>query len=142
MRIILNSTVVIVQSLSHVQLFATPMDCSTPGFHALYHLPEFAQTHAHWCIQQSHPVVPFSSCFQSFPASGAFPMSWLFTSGSQNIGASASPSVPSVYVQDWFPLELISLIFLESKGLSRVFSKTTLQKHQFFGSQPSLRSNS
>ena len=89
----------------------------------------------------SSSVVPFSSCPQSFPASGSFPMSQFVTSGSQSIGASASSSVLSMNIQDWFPLGLTSLIFLQSKGLSRVFSKTTVQKHQYFGAQLSLWSN-
>ena len=88
------------------------------------------------------PVIPFSSCLQSFPASGSFPMSWLFTSGGQSIGASASASVLPMNIQDSFPLGLTGLISWQSKRLSRVFSNTTVQKHQFFGSQPSLYSNS
>ena len=79
----------------------------------------------------SSSVVPFSSCLQSFPPSGTFPMSQLFTSSSQNITASASTSVASVNIQDCFPLGLTALISLQSKGLSRVFSKTTVWKHQF-----------
>ena len=91
-----------------------------------------------WC----HPiisfsVVPFSSCLQCFPASGSFLMSQLFTSGGQSIGASASASVLPMNIQDWFPLGWTGLI-LQTKGLSRVFSNTTVQKHQFFGAQPSL----
>ena len=94
-----------------------------------------------WC----HPTIsssvgPFSSRLQSFPASGFFLMSQLFTSGGQSIGASAS-NIP-VNIQDWFPLGLTCLISLQSKGLSRVFSNTTVQKHQFFGTQPSLWSGS
>ena len=82
----------------------------------------------------SHPtisssVIPFSSCLQSFPASGSFPMSQLFTSGGQHIGASASASVLPMNIQDWFPLGLTGLIFLQSKGLSSVFSNTTVQHH-------------
>jgi len=75
-----------VQSLSRVWLFATPVDCSTSGFPVHHHLPELTQTHVHWvddAIQPSHPVIPFFSCFQSFPASGSFLMSWLFASGGQ-----------------------------------------------------------
>ena len=72
------------------------------------------------------------SCLLSFPASGAFPMSWLFVSGGQSTGVSASASVPPMNIQDWFPLGLTGFISLQSKGLSRVFSKTTVQKHQFF----------
>ena len=95
-----------------------------------------------WC----HPtiscsVVPFSH-LQSFPASGSFPMSQFFTSGGQNIGASASTSVLPMDIQDWFPLGWTGWISLQSKGLSRVFSNTTVQKHQFFAAQLSLWSNS
>ena len=86
----------------------------------------------------SSSVIPFSSCLLSFPTSGSFPMSQLFASGSQSIGASASASVPPMNIQDWFPLGLIDFISLQSKGLSRVFSNTTVQKHQFFGSELSL----
>ena len=89
----------------------------------------------------SSSVIPFSYCLQSFPASGSFPVSHLFTSGGQNIGESVSTSVLPMNVQDWFPLELDGLTSLLSKGLSRVFSNTTVQKHQFFAAQPSLRSN-
>ena len=91
-----------------------------------------------WCCHPtiSSSVALFSSCPQSFPASGSFPMSRLFTSGGQNIGASASASFLPMNIQGWFPLGLTGLI-LQSKG----FSKTTVQKHQFFGTQPSLWSN-
>ena len=96
-----------------------------------------------WCHQTiSFSVVPFSSYLQSFRASGSFPISPLFTSGGQSIEASASSSVLPMNIQGWFPLELTGLISLESKGLSRVFSNTTVQKHQFFGTQLSLWSNS
>ena len=89
-----------------------------------------------WCHPTiSSTVAPFSSCPQSFPASGSFPMSWLFTSGNQIIGASASASILPMNIQDWFPLGLTGLISLLSKGLSRVFSSTTVQKHQFFATQ-------
>ena len=90
----------------------------------------------------SSSTTPFSFCPQSFPASGSFPIHWLFMSGSQSTGASASGSVLPVNIQDWFPLGLMGLISLLSKGLSRVFSNTTIQKHQFFSAQPSLQSNS
>ena len=83
----------------------------------------------------SSSVIPFSSCPQSFPASGSFPMSQLFSSGSQSIGASASASVLPVNIQDWFPLGWTCWISLQFKGLSRVFSNTTAQKHQLFGGQ-------
>ena len=92
-----------------------------------------------WC----HPtiyssVIPFSSCLQSSPESGSFQMSQLFTSGSQSIGVSASISVLPVNTQDWSPLGWTGWISLQSKGLSRVFSNTTVQKHQFFGTQLAL----
>ena len=86
----------------------------------------------------SSSVVPYSSCPQSFPASGSFPMSQLFASGGQSIGISASASILSMNIQDWFPLGWTGWISLQSKGLSRVFSNTTVQKHQFFGTQLSL----
>ena len=95
-----------------------------------------------WCHPTiSSSVIPFSFHLQSFPASGSFPMSQLFASGGQNIGNSASASVLPMNTQGWFPFGLTSLIF-QSKGLSRVFSNTTVQKYQFFSSQPSLWSNS
>ena len=92
-----------------------------------------------WCQQAiSSSVVPFSSCLQSFPASGYFPMSQFFTSGGQCIGVSASASVLPMNIQDWFPLGYTAYISLLSKGFSRVFSNTTAQKHQFFSTQLSL----
>ena len=96
-----------------------PMDCSTPGFIVFHFLLDS----------------------ESFPASGSFSMSWLFASGCQSIGASASASVLLMNIQSWFPLGLTGLISLLSKGLSRVLSNNTVQKHQFFNSQPSLWSN-
>ena len=96
-----------------------------------------------WCHPAiSSSVIPFSSCPQSFPASGSFPMSQLFASGGQNSGVSASVSVLPMYIQDWFPSGWTGWISLQSKGLSRVFSNTTVQKHQFFSTQISLYSNS
>ena len=92
-----------------------------------------------WCHPTiSSSVVPFSSCLQSFPASGSFQMSQFFASGGQSIGVSASASVLPMYIQDWFPLGWTGWISLQSKGLSRVFSNATVQKHQFFGTQLSL----
>ena len=92
-----------------------------------------------WCHPTiSSSVVPFSSFPQSLPASGSFQMSQLFASGGQSIGVSASASVLPVNTQDWSPLGWTGWIFLQSKGLSRVFSNTTLQKHQFFGAELSL----
>ena len=88
-----------------------------------------------WCYSTvSSSVIPFSSHLQSFPASRSFPVSQFFTSGGQSTGVSASASVLSMNIQDWFPLGLSGLISLQSKGLSRIFSTTTVQKHQFFGS--------
>ena len=96
-----------------------------------------------WCHPTiSSSVVPFSSRLQTFPALGSFPMSQLFASGGQSIGVSASTSVLPMHIQDWFPLGLTGLIFVQSKGLSRAFSNTTVQRHQFFGTQLSLWSNS
>ena len=96
-----------------------------------------------WCHPtNSSSVIPFSSCLQPFPASGSFPMSQFFASGGESIGTSASASVLPIDIQDWFPLGLTGLISLQSKGLSRVFSNTTVQKHQFFSTQLSLWSNS
>ena len=94
-----------------------------------------------WC----HPtissfVVPFTSCLQSFTASGSFQKSQFFASGGQSIGVSASASVLPMNIQDWFPLGWTGLISLKSKGLSRVFSDTTVQKHQLFGTQFNLGS--
>ena len=96
-----------------------------------------------WCHPAiSSSVIPFSSCPQSLPASGSFPMSQLFASGGQSTGVSASASVLPMNSQDWFPLEWAGWISLQSKGLSRVFSNNTVQKHQFFGAQLSSQSNS
>ena len=92
-----------------------------------------------WCHPAiSSSVIPFCSCPQSFPASGCFPMSHLSALGSQSIGVSASTSVPPMNTQDWTPLGWTGWISLRSKGLLRVFSNTTVQKHQFFSAQLSL----
>ena len=126
------------QSLSCVWLFATqgpqhtrpPCPSPTPGVY-----PNSCSLSS-WCRQTiSSSVVPFSSCLQSFPASGSFQMSQLFTSGGQSIGVSASTSVLPMNTQDWSPLGWTGWISLQSKGFSRVFSNTTVQKHQFFGTQ-------
>ena len=96
-----------------------------------------------WCHPTiSSSIIPFSSCLQSFPGSGFFPMSHCFTSGGQSNGALASASALPMNIQDWFPLELSGWISLQSKGLSRVSSNTTVQNHQFFDTQFSLWSNS
>ena len=122
-----------------------PTDYSMSGFPVHHQLPELDHSHIHRvvdAIQPSHPLLSLFSCLQSFPISGSFPMSQFFTSGGTIIGASASASVLPTNIQDWFPLGLTGLISLQSKGLSRVFSNTTVQKHQFFGAQPSLWFNS
>ena len=96
-----------------------------------------------WCHPAiSSSVIPFSCCPQSLPASESFPMSQLFAWGGQSIGVSALASVHPMNTQDWSPLEWTGWISLQSKGLSRVFSNTTVQKHQFFSAQPSSQSNS
>ena len=96
-----------------------------------------------WCHPTiSSSVVPFSSCLQSFPAIGSFPMNQLFTSGGQTIGVSASASVLPVHIQDWFPLGLTGSFSWQSKGLSRVFFSTRVQKYPFLSAQPPLGSNS
>ena len=133
-----------VQSLSHVQLFATPWTaaarppCPSP-ITRVYSNPCPLSWWCHPIISSS--VVPFSTCLQSFPASGSFQMSQFFASGGQSIGVSAS-ACPSDDYSDWFPLGWTGLISLLSKGLSRVFSNTTVQKHQFFSAQPSSQSTS
>ena len=110
-----------------------PCPSPTPGVH-----PNPCAS-SRWCHPAiSSSVVPFSSCLQSFPAAGSFPMSQLFASGGQSIGVSASTSVLPMNTQDWSPLGWTGWISLQSKGLSRVFSSTTVQKHQFFGAQLSL----
>ena len=96
-----------------------------------------------WCHPTiSSSVIPFSSCLQSFPESGSFPMSQFFTSGGQSIGISASESFLQMNIQCWFPLGLTCLISLQSKVFSRIFSSATIWKHQFFSTQPSLWFNS
>ena len=113
------------------------MDCSTPGFPVHHQLLELAQTHVHRVSdanQPSHPLLsPSPPAFYLSQHQGVFPVSQFFESGSQSIGASASASIRPMNIQDGFPLEMTGLISLQSKGLSRVFSNTTVQKHQFFG---------
>ena len=118
-----------------------PRDCRMPGFPALHQLPELAQTCplSRWYHPTiSSSTIPFSSCLQSFPASEPFPMSQFFPSGGQSIRASASASLLPKNIQDWFPLGWTPLISLQSKGLSKVFSNITVQKHPFFSAQLSL----
>ena len=126
------------------QLFLTLcslMDCSMPGFPVHHQLPELAQTHVHWigdAVQLPHPL--WSSFFPAFNLAQheSLQMSQFFASGGQSIGVSASTSVLPMNIQDWFPLGLTGLISLQSKGLSRVFSNTTVQKYRFFSTQLSL----
>ena len=121
-----------------------PMDCSMPGFPVLHYTPKLAQTPVHWvgdAIQPSPPLLyPSPPGFNLSQNQGQ--MSQFFASGGQSIGVSASASVLPVNIQDWFILGLTGWISLQSKELSRVFSNTTVRKHQFFGPQFSLWSNS
>ena len=114
-----------------------PCPSPTPGVHS------DSRPSSQWCHPAiSSSVIPFSSCPQSLPASWSFPMSQLFAWGGQSIGVSASVSVLPMNNQEWSPLGWTGWISLQSKGLSRVFSNTTVQKHQFFGAQLSSQSNS
>ena len=114
-----------------------PCPSPTPGVHPDSH------PSSQWCHPAiSSSVIPFSSCPQSLPASESFPMSQLFAWGGQRIGISALASVPVLNTQDWCPLGWTGWVSLQSKGLSRVFSNTTVQKHQFFVIQLSSQSNS
>ena len=114
-----------------------PCPSPTPGIHSN------SCPSSRWCHPViSFSVVPFSSCPQSLPASESFPMSQCFAWGGQSTGVSALASFLPKNTQDWYPLEWTGWISLQSKGLSRVFSNTTVQKHQFFGAQPSSQSNS
>ena len=122
-----------------------PMNHSTPGLSVHHQLPEFTQIHVHRvgdAIQPSHPLSPLLLLPPIHPSIRVFPMSQLFTSGGQSIGVSASASVLPINTQDWSPLGWAGWTSLLSKELSRVFSNTTVQKHQFFGTQLSSQSNS
>ena len=139
------STAYIVQLLSCVRLFVTHglqhtrPPCPPPTPKAWTDSCPLSQ----WCHTIiSSSVVSFSSCLQSFPASGSFPISHLFTAGSQSIDVSASASVLPMNIQGCFPLGWTSLMSLQFRGLSKVFSNSTVQKYQFFGSQLSSQSNS
>ena len=133
-----------VQSLSHVRLFATPWVTAHQASLSITNsqsLPKFMSIES--VMPSSHLIllIPFSSCPQSLPASGSF-LSQLFAWGGQSIGVSASASVLPMNTHDWSLLGWTGWISLQSKGLSRVFSSTTVQKHQFFGSQLSSQSSS
>ena len=132
-----------------------PTDCSMSGFLHYLHYPSLSYPSlspricsnscplSWWCYPTiTSSAALFSFCLQSFPASGSFPMSWLFASGGQSIGDSASASVLPMNIQHWFALGLTGLISLLSKGIWIVFSSTLVWRHQFFGSQPSLWSKS
>ena len=138
--------VIVIQLLSHVQLFVTPLTttCQVPLpstiSRSLLKLMSIEFDMSLWCyLTISSSAAPFYFCLQLFPASGSFPMSWLFASGGQSIGASVL--VLPMNIQSWFPLGLTNFISLQSKGLSRVFS-STIQKYQFFSAQPFLQSSS
>ena len=123
-----------------------PMDCSMPGLPVHHQPPEACSDSCpshRWCHPTiSSSVVPFSCCLQSFPASGSFPRTQFIASDGQSIGVSASASALPVNIQEWFPLGWTGWISFLSKGLSRVFSNTTIQRHQFFSAQLSLQSKS
>ena len=128
------------QSLSSVWL-CDPMNHSTPGLPVHHQLPEFTQTHVHWAsdaIQPSHPLSSPSPPTLNLSQHQGFPMSQLFASSGQSIGVSASSSVFTMNTQDWSPLGWTGWNSLQSRGFSRVFSDTTVQKHQSFCTQLSL----
>ena len=134
-----------VQSFSRVQLFETPWTAACQASLSITNSRSPPKPMSIKLVMPStisSSIVPFSSCPQSFPASESFQMSQLFTSGGQSTGVSASESVLQMSTQDWSPLGWTGWISLQSKGLLRVFSNTTVQKHQFFGAQLSLESNS
>ena len=135
----------VVQPLSCVWCFVTPWTAelqASLSFTIPQSLLKFMSIES--VMPSNHLILcrPFSSCLQSFPASGSFPVTQFFASGGQSIGISASTTVVPMNIQSWFPLGLIGLTSLLSKGFSRVFSSTTVWKHKFFGAQLSLRSNS
>ena len=136
--LLLFSCSVVSDSLQSHWLQHTRLPCRSPSPGARPNPCSLSQ----WCHIVLSSVISISSYLQSFPALGSFLMSWLFISGDRSIGASTSTSVLPVNIQDLFPLWLTGLISLQSKGLSRVFSNTTVQKHQFFGPHPSSWSNS
>ena len=131
-------------SVSSVQFsyvwLCSPLDCSTPGLSITNSRTcSNSCSSSQWCHPSIlSPVIPFSSCLQSFPASGSFPRSQFFAWGGLSIGVSASASVLPMNIQDWFPLGWTSLLSLQSKWFSRVYSSTTVQKHQFFSTQALL----
>ena len=140
-----NSISQSVQSLSCVQLFATSRTVACQASLSITNSQSLLKLMSIESVMPSNHLIlcrPLLSCPQSFPASGSFQMSQLFSSAGQSIGVSASASVLPMNIQGWFPLGWTGWISLQSKGLSRVFSNTTVQKHQFFSTQPSSQSNS
>ena len=138
---IYNTSISLVQLLSHVRIFVKPWTAACQASLSITN----SRVHpnpcplSQWCRSNiSSSVVPVSSCPQSFPTSGSFQMSQLFASGGQSIGTSASTSVLTMNTSHWYPLGWTGWISLQSKGLSRVFSNTTVQKHEFFCAQLSL----
>ena len=127
---------VVFQSVSYVQLFVAPWTAAhqAPLFFAIsWSFSDSYTLSQWWSLIISSSAAPFTFCLQSFPASGSFPMSWLLATGGQSIGASVSASLFPMNIQGWFPLGLTGLIFLQFKGLSRIFSSTTDWKHRFLG---------
>ena len=134
-----------VQWLSHVQLFVTPWTAALQASLSITNSQRLLKLISIESVMPSNHLIfccPLLLPLQFFPASGSFQMSQLFASGGQSIRVSASASILPMNIQDWFPLGWTCWISLQSKGLSRVFSNTTVQKHQFFGTQLSLESNS
>ena len=140
--------VVAIQLLSRVRLFATPWTaaCQASLSHPSHHISQGCSNScpsSQWCYPTiSSSVIPLSSCLQAVPASGSFPMSRLFSSGSQSIGASGSTAALLMNSQGWFPLEINWFDLLAVQGTLKVFSSIATQKHQVFRLQPSLWSNS
>ena len=137
--------IAVIQSLCRVWLFVTQWTAARQASVSFTISQKLLKLTSIESVMPSDHLVlcrTFSSCLQSVPASGSFPMCQFFTSGGQSIDPSASVSVLPMNTQDWFPLGLIGLISMQSRGLSRVFSNTSVQKHWFFGAQPSLWSNS
>ena len=137
------SSIVVVQSPSCIWLFTTPWTAALQASRSLtisQSLPKFMSNEL--VMPSNHCILCHPLLLQSFPASGSFPISQLFASGGQSIGASASASVLPINIQGWFPLGWTGLISLQSKGVSRDFSSTTVWKYQFFGALPSLWSSS
>ena len=124
-----------------LSVMSDTMNCSMPGLPVCHQLPEFTQTHVHWVMMPSNHLIlccPLLLLPSIFPASGSFPKSQLFTSGGQSTEVSTSTSVLTMNTQDRSPLGWTGWISLQSKGLSRAFSNTTVQKHRFFCTQVSL----